>query len=70
MTTADRLREQGRHLGVAEGIARTLTRQLTLKFGPLSAAALSRVQAAPPEELERWTDRVLTASSLEDVLGP
>jgi predicted transposase/invertase (TIGR01784 family) len=74
MTTADRLREQGRQLGVAEGrtegIARTLTRQLTLKFGPLSAAALARIQAAAPEELERWTDRVLTAGSLEDVVGP
>ena len=73
MTTADRLREQGRHLGVTEGItqgiAATLTRQLNLKFGPLPAAVLARIQAAAPEELERWTDRVLTAASLNEVLG-
>lgn len=76
MSTADRIREQGRHIGSAqgiaegraEGIATTLTRLLNLKFGPLSSTALERIQAAAPEQLERWTDRVLTAHSLEDVL--
>ena len=96
MTTADRLREQGRSLGLAEGrahglaegrahgiaegrahgiaegraagVAATLVRQLSLKFGPLPAAALARIQAATPEQLERWTDGVLTAGSLDDVI--
>ena len=80
MTTADRLREQGRNLGVTEGITQgiaqgvtqgiaiTLTRLLNLRFGPLPAAALARIQAAAPEELERWTDSVLTAASLTEVL--
>jgi predicted transposase/invertase (TIGR01784 family) len=72
MSTADRIREQGRHIGVAEGraqgVAATLTRLLTLRFGPLSPAVLDRIHAAAPAELERWTDLVLTAPSLEDVL--
>jgi predicted transposase YdaD len=76
MTTADRLREQGRNLGLAEGraegkaagVAATLLRQLNLKFGPLPAAALARIEAAVPEELEQWTDRVLTAGSLDEVI--
>jgi hypothetical protein len=72
MSTADRWREQGRTAGLAEGraagVAATLIRQLNLKFGPLSASALARVQAASSEDLERWTDRVLTAASLDDVI--
>jgi hypothetical protein len=73
MTTADRLREQGREqgreLGNAEGVARTITRLLTLKFGALSTDVQARIQTATPEQLERWTDRVLVANSPEDVLA-
>jgi hypothetical protein len=50
-------------------VARTITRQLTLKFGALPADVQARIQTATPEQLERWTDRVLVANSLEDVLA-
>lgn len=75
MTTADRLREQGhsrgiaegRNLGIAEGQAALLARQLGRKFGPLSETIHQRLKSANLAELELWADRVLAASSLDEV---
>ncbi len=61
MTTADLLR--------AEGQAELLLRQLTRKFGPLDNSVHDRVHAATTTELETWADRVLTATTLDDVLA-
>jgi len=47
-----------------EGQRRMLLKLLTARFGALPEAALSRVNAASSSDLERWADRVLTASSL------
>ena len=49
------------------GRTAVLIKQLTLKFGPLSADASERVQRATTEELDRWAERVLSAASLDDV---
>ena len=51
MSTADRLREQGRTLGLEQGVARTIMRQLTLKFGALPLDVQARVQAATSDEV-------------------
>jgi hypothetical protein len=59
MTTADMLR--------AEGQAKTLARLLTLKFGGLPDSAQARLQAASAEQLTAWTDRVLTATTLDEI---
>jgi flagellar biosynthesis/type III secretory pathway protein FliH len=81
MSTAERLLQQGftqgreRGLGeglekgLAEGRAQTLERLLTLKFGPLSEETRTRIATASIAELDRWTDRVLTATSLREALG-
>ena len=61
--------EQGIARGVAEGERTVLLRQLRLKFGELDAATTSRVQAATIEELEGYAERILTATSVADVLG-
>ena len=59
---------QGRAEGRTEGAAGVLIKQLTLKFGPLSQAHSDRIHSASLEELDVWTERVLTAAALVDVL--
>lgn len=46
-----------------------LLRQLRTKFGELPAATLGRIEAADRADLERWTERVLSAQTLAEVLG-
>lgn len=58
MTTAEQLR--------AEGEAKTLLRQLAVKFGPLRDEVVDRIQSGDSAELERWTERVLTATTLDE----
>jgi hypothetical protein len=69
---AKRFIAQGKAEGKAEGelSGRTavLIKLLTLKYGPLSADASQRVQQATTEELDRWAERILSATSLDDVL--
>lgn len=68
MTTADTLRAEGEARGEARALARVLVRQLTLKFGSLSSATLNAIQAASADQLETWTARILTATTLDEVL--
>jgi hypothetical protein len=70
---ADMFRREGREEGEARGEARgraaTVLKQLTLKFGPLDEAVRARVAGASADELDGYTERVLFADRLEDVLG-
>ncbi len=59
MTAGEKLRQEGQR--------RTLLRQLRRKFGPLPPDAEARVAAADEATLDLWTDRVLTATRLEEV---
>lgn len=52
-----------------EGQRQTLLKQLAVRFGAVSDAAVRCIQAATAEQLDRWTERVLTAGRLEEVLG-
>jgi hypothetical protein len=65
VTTADMLRAEGR----AEGVASVLVRQLTRRFGAVPDGARDRIDAAPLEQLEAWSDRVLDAATLDDVFS-
>ena len=71
-STADMLIEEGMQKGLQEGRragrAETVLKQLRLKFRRLPAGTAARVREASETELERWTERVLTATSLADVL--
>ncbi|MBV2262231.1 MAG: DUF4351 domain-containing protein [Thauera sp.] len=62
--------EQGLRRGREEGQTRVLARQLTRRFGTLPAWAEARLNAATEQDLDRWTDAILDATSLTDVLGP
>ena len=60
----------GRMEGRMEGEARALARQLARRFGVLPEWAEARLNAAGEAELLRWSEAVLDASSLGEVLGP
>ena len=79
MTIAEYLQEQGRKKGREEGLEEgqrkgqregrvaTLRSQLGYKLGPLDATSEARLEAATPEELDRYLRRVLTADSFAAV---
>lgn len=60
-------RAEGEAKGRTVGEATLLSKQLTLKFGPLDDATTQRLQGASSTELERWAERILTANALDDV---
>ena len=72
MTTAERLRAEGRVegevLGRAQGQAELLLEQLTVKFGPPPVEVQARVFTATSDQLHTWARRILAADSLDDVL--
>ncbi len=76
-TTADMLREEGRiegriegeRQGRIEGERRVLLRLLSARFGTPPGSALERINAAGFDDLERWAERVLTATTLDDVFA-
>ncbi len=71
MTYKDRLIEQGKEKGRAEGradgVRRVLAKQLQLKFGALDEKTETLLGAAALDQLEAWSERVLTAETLEAV---
>jgi predicted transposase YdaD len=69
MTIADQLLEKGMQRGRQEGYRTLVRRQIALKFGPLDASAVARLDSADEAALERYSERVLTATSIDDVLG-
>jgi len=58
-----KIRDEGRQKGEAE----MLLRLLQLRFGPLPADVTARVTAADVETLLRWSERVLSAPTLDTV---
>ncbi len=72
MTIAQQLIEQGRQEGLNAGVARqraALGRQLRSRFGELPPAVLAQIEAADPDTLDRWSDRFVNATRLEDVFA-
>jgi predicted transposase YdaD len=61
-------REEGRQEGRQQGEARVLLRLITLKFGPPSEAVREQIATADSEALLRWSERILTAQTLDEVL--
>jgi hypothetical protein len=63
------LREKSLQEGARDGEARVLLRLLRLKLGPVNPTVEERVRAADSDQLLVWSERVLTAESLDDVFG-
>ncbi len=60
---------QGISQGITQGRAQSLLRQASRKFQSLPGWAIDHIESAEEEELDRLTDEILTASSLEAWLG-
>ena len=64
-------REEGIQLGEErgrqEGQLKTLTRLLIRRFGSLDETTETRLRGASQDELDRWTDSILTARTLDEV---
>jgi hypothetical protein len=65
---ARRYLAEGEAKGEARGEAKVVLKLLALKFGPLSDEVTARVKSASAAELDQWTDRVLSATTLDEVL--
>ena len=75
-TFAERFRQEGKQEGMQQGMqqgmrqgeAQILLRQLSLKFGEIPADKKRLVESADIESLKRWSERILSATSLDEVL--
>lgn len=59
--------KEGRKKGLEQGRVATLRSLLIVKFQTLGAAYEARLQAATPEAIDRYLQRLLTADSLAAV---
>jgi len=61
---------RGQAVGEAHGCAALIARQLSARFGPIEAAMNERIERATLTELEAIGERLLTAATLQEALGP
>ena len=54
--------------GIQQGETALIERQLTRRFGPLSAETQYLLKNATLEQLEHWADNIRDAKTLEDAL--
>jgi hypothetical protein len=73
LSAAGKLFEQGRAEGLEkgrlEGRADVLLRLVAARFGAPARSITERVRAASADQIDQWTERILTASSLTDLFG-
>jgi hypothetical protein len=67
-TFIDKYIAQGMQQGVQQGETAVLLRQIERKFGPPSEPVRRRIVEADAETLLTWSERILTADTLEAVL--
>ena len=60
--------KEGYKEGRQEGEALVIMRLIELKFGTPSEAVRAQINAADADTLLRWSERILTAQSLDEVL--
>ena len=61
--------ERGRGEGREEGAMRLLLKLVRLKFGEIGEEHAQRLSTASASELERWSEAILTAETLDELLG-
>ena len=69
MTTAERLRLEGRTEGRMESRRELLLRVIQTRFGSPPDDMRSKIHAADLTQLEVWFDRALTAADLQAVFA-
>ena len=60
---------EGKSEGLTEGHARVFIALFEKKFGPMSDAVLARVTSASADQLLRFSERLLSATTLDDVFS-
>jgi hypothetical protein len=60
-------REEAHKEGRRAGKAESLVRNLTNKFGPLAAEHPNRVEGADEATVDRWSDAMFKAASIDDL---
>ncbi len=66
-STYDQITRAGKAEGKAEARVELLLRLITKRFGPPSPDTAARVHGAVPADLDRWTDRILDATTLDEL---
>ncbi len=64
----DKWFEEARQEGLLEGQPKSLLSLIHLNLGPPTATTEDRIRAADSDQLSRWTERILTADSLDALL--
>jgi len=59
--------QKGRQEGRQEGHAGILLCQMRLKFGKLDAVIVAKIQSADTTQLTLWSERILSAKTIEDI---
>ena len=62
-------RLEGRVEGRVEGQAAMLRRLLTLRFGPLPERVEQRLVSADSDTLMRWAERLVSATTVDEVFA-
>ena len=62
-------RREGKQEGKQEGEATMLLRLLHLKFGDVPESVRRQIETADAQTLLAWSDRVLAATRIEQVIG-
>ena len=70
MTAGERLIQQGEDRGIQKGERALLLRQLRKRFGAqVDTAIEQRLATAPPEQIATWAERVLSDTTLAELLA-
>ncbi|WPL14160.1 DUF4351 domain-containing protein [Thiorhodovibrio litoralis] len=60
--------QEGMQQGMQQGAAGVLLQLMARRFGPLDEATRARIAKADPDRLLEWSERILDAPTLNDVL--
>jgi hypothetical protein len=67
-TWTDQWKKEGLQEGLKQGEARILLRLLSVRFGALPPEIRQKIETADAETLLQWSERILDAESLDDVV--
>ncbi len=69
MTTAEKLKAEGRAEGALRARREMLSQQLEVRFGELSSETRQRIEKSDLDDLERWGVSFATATTLNEVFA-
>ena len=61
--------QRGMQKGMQKGALNLLVRQLEIKFGPIAPEVMIRLKQADEQQLLEWSEQILTAGNISDILG-